>query len=226
MEYSTQFRKDYSQEDSQGLVSGDGKAEQSRYPHRLLVDRSRLRKPMYAALATSLLVSMLLGTVIGIVALNGKGSTTINHSGVTIQPCGSSPEEAIARGCHFDVISFCWLAHDCYDSELSDDFRHRYHLEWFVDSDRKIPLSYEDIMTGKHTGLYVNWEYHIAHCTAMWKKMHRAILGDLGKGAIDSYIGSYEHTKHCEMMLLGDRNVTLDTINTRIAVKYPDCGIE
>lgn len=59
----------------------------------------------------------------------------------------------------------------------------------------------------------------------MWRKMHRAFLGDLGRRAIDGYIGSYQHTKHCEHMLLGDRGVAWDTINTRIAVKYPDCGI-
>ncbi|KAJ9660416.1 hypothetical protein H2198_002534 [Neophaeococcomyces mojaviensis] len=150
---------------------------------------------------------------------------TQQNSTTMIQPCGQTPSEARARGCHFDVISFCWLPHECYDAELSEEYRKTNTLEWFIDPDQQIPLSYDEIMSGEHTGLYVNWEYHITHCTAMWKKIHRAILGDLGSRAIDSYIGRYAHTKHCEQMLLGGREYALEAINTRIAVKYPDCGI-
>lgn len=58
----------------------------------------------------------------------------------------------------------------------------------------------------------------------MWEKLHRAILG-VGKSAIDGYIGPLEHTKHCSRMLLQDRDVALETINTIILVKYPTCGI-
>ncbi|KAK6860975.1 hypothetical protein PG995_004611 [Apiospora arundinis] len=134
---------------------------------------------------------------------------------VMVQPCGSSPAEATARGCQFDVISFSWLPDACYDAELSEAPGQTAAAELRGDHD------------GEHTGLYVNWEYHVAHCTAMWKKMHRALLGERGgKHAIDGYIGVYAHTEHCEKMLLGGRHYALDVINTRIAVKYPDCGIE
>lgn len=128
--------------------------------------------------------------------------------------------------CHFDVISFCWLLDWCYDPELSAELDNKYQLEWFVDPKRTQPLSHEQVMTGEYTGLYVNWEYHLSHCTAMWKKLHRAIAGPFGKGAIDSYIGPYTHTQHCEHMLLGNRSVAFGVINTIILVKYPDCGIE
>lgn len=51
--------------------------------------------------------------------------------------------------------------------------------------------------------------------------------GDDGKGrqSIDRYIGTLVHTEHCEKMLLGDRQITWDEFNTRIKVKYPDCGV-
>ncbi|KAF4850573.1 hypothetical protein CGCSCA4_v003846 [Colletotrichum siamense] len=146
---------------------------------------------------------------------------------VLIKPCGSTPQEAKEKGCHFDVISFCWLPSQCYDAELSREFDEANHLEWFLDPNRTEPLTHEQIMTGEYTGLYVNWEYHVRHCTAMWKKMHRAIILGNGNGvkAIDGYIGVYEYTKHCEHMLLAGRNIAPDIINTRIAVKYPDCGV-
>ncbi|TDZ36524.1 hypothetical protein C8035_v008232 [Colletotrichum spinosum] len=146
---------------------------------------------------------------------------------VMIKPCGSNPQEARQKGCRFDVISFCWLPSQCYDAQLSREFDEANHLEWFLDPNRTEPLTHEQIMTGEYTGLYVNWEYHVRHCTAMWKKMHRAIIRENGQGvkAIDGYMGVYEHTKHCEHMLLAGRNIAPDVINTRIAVKYPDCGM-
>ncbi|EGP90542.1 uncharacterized protein MYCGRDRAFT_37275, partial [Zymoseptoria tritici IPO323] len=138
---------------------------------------------------------------------------------------GQSPAEARERGCHFDVISFCWLPSQCYDAELSRIFDAENHLEWFLDPNRTQPVSHQQIMTGEYTGLYVNWNYHLRHCTAMWRKLHRAVLGKDGNAAIDGYIGVYEHTLHCEHMLLSGRDTALEIINTRIAVKYPDCGI-
>jgi hypothetical protein len=125
---------------------------------------------------------------------------------------------------HFDLISFCWLPDACYDAELSDAFDNISEWEWFLDSNRTQPITHEQIMTGEYTDLYVNWEYHLTHCTAMWKKLHRAVLGK-GKVAIDGYLGRMEHTEHCEHMLLNDRNTALDKFNTIIQVKYPDCGI-
>ncbi|KAK2036627.1 hypothetical protein LZ31DRAFT_483197 [Colletotrichum somersetense] len=144
-----------------------------------------------------------------------------------IKPCGSTPQEARQRGCHFDVISFCWLPSQCYDAELSREFDEANHLEWFLDPNRTEPLTHEQVTTGEYTRLYVNWEYHGRHCTAMWKKMHRAFILGHGHGdkAIDGYIGECEHTKHCEHMLLAGRNIAPDIINIRIAVKYPDCGV-
>lgn len=141
------------------------------------------------------------------------------------EPCGNTPAQARARGCHFDVISFCWLPDECYDASLSHSFDQIRTWEWYLDPDKTQPLTHDEIMTGEFTGLYVDWEYHMRHCTAMWKKMHRAILpGALGYGAVDGYIGSYNHTEHCEHMLL-NRNIPFENINTRIRVKYPDCGI-
>lgn len=141
---------------------------------------------------------------------------------IMVSPCGNTAEEARARGCHFDIISFCWLPDACYDAKLSENFDNITTWEWFLDSNGTQPISHDQAMTGDYTGLFVNWEYHVRHCTAMWEKMHRAILGR-GKSAIDGYIGPLGHTQHCSQMLL-----TVDDwkeLNTIILVKFPDCGI-
>jgi hypothetical protein len=141
-------------------------------------------------------------------------------------PCGSTPAQAKALGCSFDIISFCWLPARCYDAELSSSFDKLVQWEWYIDHNKTKPVPKAEALTGNFDGLYVSWEYHVQHCVYMWEKMHRALLGE-GKRAVDGYIGSYSHTEHCGNMLLSrGKGFEFTNFNTRIRVKYPDCGIE
>ncbi|TEA10492.1 hypothetical protein C8034_v007709 [Colletotrichum sidae] len=147
-------------------------------------------------------------------------------------PCGTTPSEARARGCQFDLISFNWLPPQCHDEPLAAAFESelgaRGMLEWYEDANRTRPLSRAQIMTGEHTGIYVSLGYHLRHCTAMWRRMHRAIAeGGGGLARVDSYIWSYHHTLHCEEMLLGRYNESEigHVFTTEVRIKYPDCGV-
>lgn len=132
--------------------------------------------------------------------------------------CGSSRQEALAMGCKFDPMSFSWLQPDCYDSELTSQFLTLRQWRWTTDRAGSDEVSFDDVMKGKHELLYVSWEYHLLHCTYMWRKMHRAVLA--GK-RVDGYIGNYNHTSHCEKMLM--ENTALDEINTIIRTKFVTC---
>ena len=148
-----------------------------------------------------------------------------NHNtSILISPCGNSPTEAVSSGCHFDIMSFSWLPTRCYDAQLSSSFDSLRTWKWYADSNKTTSIPHDAVMTGILSELYVEWEYHIRHCTAMWKKLHRAVLKE-GKGGVDAYIGRYEHTLHCEKVLLGAKDVALEELNTKIVLKYPDCGI-
>ncbi|KAG8409592.1 hypothetical protein J3459_017418 [Metarhizium acridum] len=190
------------------------------------------RRRRHSFTTTHLLVLILASVIIGLTLgltpyLINSATPSISEPArvqTMVKPCGTTSAEARKRGCHFDPVSFCWLPTACYDKELTKDFD--VGLEWYLDANRTQPVSHEQIMTGEYTGLYVNWEYHISHCTAMWKKMHRAIMSGLGNAAIDSYIGVYAHTAHCETMLLKGRHIAADVINTRIKVKFPDCEMD
>ena len=184
-----------------------------------------LPRPTFSWRIITVITGMFIASVIFLAAYAKQSPASIQSApGIMVAPCGSTSSEARARGCHFDVISFCWLPDACYDTELSDAFDGYTKWEWYLDSNKTRPISHELAMTGDYTDLFVNWEYHLRHCTAMWKKLHRAILGR-GKIAIDGYIGPLAHTEHCSMMLLEDRDVGLEEINTIIRVKFPDCGI-
>lgn len=141
-------------------------------------------------------------------------------------PCGGTPAEARASDCIFDIIAFSWLPPRCYDAELAEEFRELKGWEYFLDRNRTRPLSQELALTGEFAGLYTEFEYHLRHCTFLWKKMHRALLsGGGGKPSIDSVTAGYAHTEHCSHMLMTRREVALDIINAVIVVKYPDCGM-
>jgi len=203
-------------------------------------DKSKTNRPAplfvlsLPVIITCVLASLSLGVIasLGIAHLraDAKHDKLDAHSPILRQPCGSTPAEARSRGCRFDVMSFSWLPSRCYDAELAQAFDEVHEWEWFVDGNRTQPVAHAEVMKGEYTGLFVNWEYHLRHCTAMWKKLHRALLrggsGERGgMQAIDGYIANYAHTEHCELILLGDRAIAFETFNTRIQLKFPDCGM-
>ncbi|KAI1752008.1 hypothetical protein F4782DRAFT_165540 [Xylaria castorea] len=142
-------------------------------------------------------------------------------------PCGSTPEEAMARGCHFDTISFCWLPDECYDRDLVDTFEATRNWHYYTDPEGKHTISHEELVGGHGSSLWVSWEYHLRHCMFMWFKFHRAVLakGNPDLPQIDGYIANLNHTNHCATILLTDRDVAFSTLNTETLVKYPDCGM-
>ncbi|KAF2451772.1 hypothetical protein P171DRAFT_426231 [Karstenula rhodostoma CBS 690.94] len=166
------------------------------------------------ATCAMLLSSLAVG---GLFATLSRTQTTFN--------CGTSIEEARALGCQFDVMSFTWSHPSCFDRPLMDDFLALKNWTWWLrnstspDSSGDTPLSIEDITTGQYTELHVTWDYHLHHCTYMWRKMHRAILNNK---PLDGYIGNWAHTTHCESMLL-DRSRAMDSRTTIIRRKFPDC---
>jgi hypothetical protein len=145
---------------------------------------------------------------------------------ILIKPCGENPEEARIRGCSFDIMSFCWLPPRCYDVELTDSFQQIARWEWFRDRNHTQSVPHDQVLAGDVTNLYVNMDYHIHHCAFMWKKLHRAIQSPHTKKAIDSYIASYSHTKHCADILTTGGIMEGMALNTLIYLKYPDCGME
>lgn len=145
-----------------------------------------------------------------------------HHStGVAPSSCGNSREEALAVGCQFDVMSFSWLPPDCYDGELVAEFEALGPWEWFDGPEGRVVADEKAVREGRLDRLYVTWEFHLLHCTFQWKKMHRALLA--GR-PIDSYIGNFSHTRHCEHMIM-NRRTPLNSTGTDIFIKYPSCGI-
>lgn len=56
------------------------------------------------------------------------------------------------------------------------------------------------------------------HCAYMWRQMHRAYAD---RGFIDSHLGSYNHTLHCQKVVTEKREGWL--ADTAARVRYPRC---
>ncbi|KAL2132721.1 hypothetical protein VTI74DRAFT_3459 [Chaetomium olivicolor] len=142
---------------------------------------------------------------------------------------------ARSRGCRFDILSFAWQTPECYDEELLDEFLRYDDWQFYAhpggtdddDDDNNsshnttLPEEVVDLATaleGRRT-LYVDWKYHVAHCTFMWRQMHRAYAR---RGYIDSHLDDYAHTLHCQRTLL-DRETPLHRVVVVAALKYPEC---
>lgn len=162
--------------------------------------------------------------IINIYITRSSDTRSQPNQSVKIAPCGNSSTHARANGCYFDIISFSWVPAQCYDSELAAEFKALTDWSYYLDRNKTQPITQDLALTGEFAGLYTEFEYHLRHCTYLWKKMHRAILGR-GKQSIDSVTGGYMHTEHCTHMLMTRREISLNVVNAVIMVKFPDCGV-
>lgn len=146
--------------------------------------------------------------------------------------CGSSPSDALARGCTFDIMTTSWQHPDCYDAELNAEIT-ALHGPWkFYWSSGPPDVRPQDDMLhvipteelGFHQGLFwATREYHVWHCTYAWRSMHRAL--ERGR-KIDKFLSDYEHTAHCARLLVNASDplgLPMDSAVTRATVKYPLC---
>ena len=84
------------------------------------------------------------------------------------------------------------------------------------------PVPLATVRLGEHTHLYVSREFHLHHCTYMWRKMHRALIQGRPQ---DTYVGNYSHTAHCEHVLTKEvLDLGMDVVDVRIGRKFVGCG--
>ncbi|KAM7220095.1 hypothetical protein V8F06_004423 [Rhypophila decipiens] len=135
-------------------------------------------------------------------------------------PCGTSPEEALALGCHFDIIATAWLPPRCIDKDLVAEFEATYPWRYFRNPDGTDPYPDDghDALGSQNTTIWTTKRWHVAHCLYMWRKLNRALV----RGRMtDGETITQWHTDHCTNLILqmGDP----DAIATIVEIIYPPC---
>ncbi|KAI3322301.1 hypothetical protein HD806DRAFT_523649 [Xylariaceae sp. AK1471] len=140
-------------------------------------------------------------------------------------PCGKTPEEAKARGCHFDMVATAWLPPRCIDYELVDDFIERGNWKFYTEYHGTTEYeSYDaDTLGAMSTTIWTTRRWHATHCFYMWKKLNRALVNSW---TADAETVSEPHTDHCmkvfEELLYGPHLDPME-VETYLEVIYPPC---
>jgi hypothetical protein len=108
--------------------------------------------------------------------------------------CGSTPDEARAAGCVFDVMMQLWTPPECMDAPLSERFLEKGNWTWYADSNAEHSYSDEEIRKGNHDVVYVAQSYHRHHCIFAWERLVRALRN---QGPLIEELVSYDHVMHC-----------------------------
>ncbi|PVH84633.1 hypothetical protein DL98DRAFT_357202, partial [Cadophora sp. DSE1049] len=133
--------------------------------------------------------------------------------------CGENPAIARSRNCSFDLISFAWQTPECFDGPLVSEFSAYQPWSFYTDVfGRGNETVSKDIAEAGDSNLWVTWNFHVVHCTFMWRQMHRAYE----KGWIDAHLRAYNHTLHCQGVLLDHETGWKDVV-TAARVIYPLC---
>lgn len=85
--------------------------------------------------------------------------------------CGSTSEEAIARGCYMEPMLYSWIRPECYVEEVSRDYPVFTDREWYRDDSYEVRVTEEELLTGKYPEV-VTHVYHGEHCTFLWHTVH------------------------------------------------------
>lgn len=146
-------------------------------------------------------------------------STRIPHN-----YCGTSPAEAKAAGCAFELNNFAWMHPDCHDAELDEDWISgplSSELEFWEQYGGIGSISKDLVRTGQVEKVWVNTRQHRRHCLFVWEKYQRAAMN---MRPMDNWTADYKHTKHC-IWLLRNENETFsdDKVTSYLTLKYPTC---
>ncbi|KAK1951987.1 hypothetical protein LY78DRAFT_731604 [Colletotrichum sublineola] len=137
--------------------------------------------------------------------------------GIIESPCGNSSSEAKARGCHFDVLSFCWVPEECFDRELTEEFRKAGPWTFYTDMNKTATVT-EEQFSSNTQHVYLTNRLHKAHCAYNILRFHKALTD----GRMVRKEDVLAHTKHCTLVLT-EINEPND-IEVRARIQYPDCG--
>ncbi|KAK6849296.1 hypothetical protein PG995_013129 [Apiospora arundinis] len=180
---------------------------------------TRLFKSRHCLITT--VFCFLIVTATAILHLSGSYHNPQKDDTIRVTDCGRTPDEAIAKGCHFESHNFAWTPPDCYDQELDERWNGR---EWGYSRNAEGTdlLSRDEVLAGRLNWAYVTLNQHMSHCVLIWQKYQRAVMRDL---PTDNWTSSFPHTYHCgHMMVQWDLNHS--DYNSILYTKYVSCNYD
>ncbi|WQF81104.1 hypothetical protein CDEST_06118 [Colletotrichum destructivum] len=136
-----------------------------------------------------------------------------------VADCGYSPEEAKAKGCVWDLMSFGWTHPACYNKAESEKWLNDFGpWKWYLDLNATQEVAEKDL---PYTELvYAEQGYHVQHCLYVLKLLHLAAM--TGHPVTDEAI-PLAHTGHCTKMISDPAYLDFKHINTKVDLLLARC---
>jgi hypothetical protein len=164
-----------------------------------------------------------LSSIIAIVLIIAVSFLRPNGLKFTKNHCGSSPDEARALGCHYELIGLRWVPDSCYDAELDEEFGN-HGWPYFLDKNATKEVSKDVVKRGNEPVIFITWEQHLTHCAYSMRMLYRRYKEHRIDHTIPSYIRDEDHFNHCLGVLNHNPATMLPTdINTEVTVAYEEC---
>lgn len=141
-------------------------------------------------------------------------------TGARLLQCGSTPQEARANNCKYDILLNNWVPAPCFDQEWIDEYTD--DLSWgaYADENMTQKLSVEEMSEVDH--YYTSIRDHVNHCAIMWKKQFWVLYE--GRSAFDTVISSPGHTEHCALYLMESAEANF-TEPTKTQMGFAGCWV-
>jgi hypothetical protein len=142
-----------------------------------------------------------------------------------ITHCGSTPAEARALGCKFEVHNFAWVPPDCFDDQLAAEWDADPSWAFSRNMTAQPNISPPDLYTreegesGDLQHAIVPWRQHVAHCAFIMRKYQRSVMMNR---PMDNWTYSYHHTSHCADNFLR-WDIDPWNYNSVLHLKFPEC---
>jgi hypothetical protein len=120
--------------------------------------------------------------------------------------CGSTPEEAKANGCLFDIMHYAWVPELCYYPMLAEDeFRKFENNTWYSDVEHSQAIDTNLITKGEVQVVYNTLEYREYQCAYGWKMIRRALMT---RTTVDTRTSDLDESAYCAELIFTDLNTS------------------
>jgi hypothetical protein len=169
------------------------------FVHETKMPRSRKRKMSVA------LICLVAGTIIGVATISLARALTPQPQILT---CGTTSEEARARGCVMEPMVYGWMPKECYYDDLSSEYHPYEDREWYTTDKFEERVTPEELWAGTREHVYTH-KYHTEHCFFLMRKLSRAV--DRREKYVDHKSLQVAHADHCSMVITGWREASNST---------------
>ncbi|PVH99359.1 hypothetical protein DM02DRAFT_494120, partial [Periconia macrospinosa] len=112
--------------------------------------------------------------------------------------CGSSPSEALAVGCKFDIINYSFQRPECFFPDIHDRYYAKASehgpLRLYADAGYTTVLPADPEVYMRTERVWSEHRFHLIHCMYNFEIMHRSLM--LGRPVVEK-VTEWNHTMHC-----------------------------